>query len=447
MADVPEYTLAEAGVSLTQSPVHTPEGGVLSAQNVEKIRVQGLGGLGSRGGLAAISSMTALGAAVVALANLPFTIAQNAIMMIALNTAELVNSWKTTVDGVTFLNLTPSVLQRSTNAFVFGGSFSGSFMVPGNIFIGQRAANFKNKFYFSGADYTTGTSQPVVVMYDGRGTFEILRIPNNPTGGGGPAWGITDMWVDNGVIYIAVFDPGGAAPSTKGRVIAFDPSAGSIFVVGNYFGNGAGENVNGMPYAMCSWLGRLFVGTMGLSGAPDAAIYSILPGVESTWTLEHQFASDQGWAMSLCTFNGNLYVAVSADVSGNGGVWQRTPGGTWTHVFTGPDTAVGYCCGLVVFNNTLFCVYFSETHHVLIKSSTDGSTWTTDLDVGADLGNTTHAPGTPFVFDNQLFFPFFSATADDLTGVLYARTTLGVYTKPLNGFGIRGCLGQYLPGG
>lgn len=449
--ELPDYLIGDKGVQLTATPLHTTDGGLLVAENVEFNREGGIGGIASRRSLTKLNATT-LGGAIKHLANLPFPYPSVKILMVALNDGETNKAWASSTDGATFTDIATSVLNRAVSVGKFTANVSSA-LHPGNYYMPQRSASYKRRLYFASDDYVVWYSgivstptRPVVEQYDGTEGLELFRLTNNPTATAGsfPYW-IIGLWVFNGLIWLCTFDPGGVAPDHKGRVLTFDPQQGTIALVGNRFGNGTGENDQGMPYALASFEGRMFVGTMGISGNPEGAVYSILAGVENEWTLDRQLAVDDGYVMDLLPYRGSLYMAVSADASGTARVDVRTAG-SWAISFTAPATNVAYCGGLVEFDGNLYCAFSGingGTKYGLIKKF-DGSSWTTDKDVFTDYTLTGHAPGTPFVFEGNLYWPWYDATNQSATtGFILKRTTGGTWSKALDARGIRGCLGYY----
>ncbi len=437
--DQPEYLVGDKGVQLTGTPLHTPDGGLLTAQNVAFIREFGLGGIGSRGGMARLNGSAAAGS-IVHVQNLPFAYPNDLVLMVALNAGET-NTWKKSTDGTSYTNLTAADVEKVVGT----QKMSGATINAQIIFIPQRSASYKRRIYFAGDNYTFDVTAPPMVMFDGTLYQELFRLPPSPTQTGTvPRW-ISEMMTSNGLIYFCTFEPGGVAPDHKGRVISFDPENGTLQLIGNRFGNGTGENTGGMPYCLTSFLGSLWAGTMGISGNPAGKMYRILPGVEDVWTLDYAGAADDGYYMSVLPFRGNLFAARSADTSGTPTVQKRTAAGVWSTSLTGAGVGQGYMGGLVEFNSELYVCEFQSTARCLVKKY-DGSSWTTDKDVGVDYSTLAHAPGQPFVFGGNLYWPFFDATSDvALTNFLLKRTTGGVWSKVLNNVGLRGALGMYRP--
>ena len=446
------FNLGALGVDLVKSPLHLPDGAWTSLQNAEFSHEGGQGGVKKRGSLTRINS-SALAGAVQAIANVPLPLLTETLMMVAMNEGET-ESWKFTEDGASFTDIAAASLQRALGPQTFTADISSA-INPGFIFMGQRALSYKQRFYFVGSNYvlwhpliadpTTATA-PVIVVWDGTTQFEIIRIPTNPTATGGskPIW-ITDMAAINGFVYLCVFDHGGTAPSHKGRVIALDPISGDLSIVGNYFGDDSGENTNGMPYCLASAFGYLWTGTLGLTGGSPGKIYRIQAGIDESWTLDHTIADSGGYLMSMLAFEGNLYAAATGIVGLAAKVWKRAPDGTWSADLTAGTTGVSYFGGLIAFNDELYVAYFRDGAEAGIWRY-NGTSWSEDLDVDSTYSVNDHAPGQPFVFKGNLYWPWFDASSDSATtGFLLKRTTGGTWSKALDQVGMRGCLGKFAP--
>lgn len=438
------FNFGDLGVDIVKSPLHIPDGAWRQAQNAEFSLQEGQGGIKKRGGMSKLNGST-LSGTVQAIEVAPFPFPDSISLMVGLNTGET-NAWKKSPDGTTYTDLTTAQLERAA-----GIDKSPSGLGAGAISSGQRCASYNSRFFYPGDNYvlypTAGHTAPPLVVWDGSAYAELFRVPNNATATAGshPYW-ISDTWMDNNLIYLSVYDPGGVAPDHKGRVLRFDPVNGTLALVGNRFGNGSGENTAGFPFCMTSYLGQLWAGTYGISGNNRGKIYRILVGIDETWTLDLQATLHNGYYMTLCPYNGNLYAGTDADSSGTAIVQQRTSVGVWSTSLTAPDaTTTSYFSGLIVYNSLLFCCYYcSSSGKVLIKKY-DGTTWTTDLDVAGTYA--AKAPGLPFVYRGSLYWPFLGGetSAGSTAGFLLKRTTSAVWSRPLNAVGIRGCLGQYIP--
>lgn len=435
MQETTEYLVGSKGVNVVASPLHTPEGALLSAQNVAFTRLLGVGGLASRGGIAPLTA-SPLAGPVLSLTNVPLALPGEFDLMVGLNSGET-NAWKKSSDGTTYTNLATTVLERLSVGYT---SLWGSATIPRD----PRSVSFRGKFYYPGDNYVVDTSAPPVVVYNGTVAYEQFRVPSSPVASGVPRW-ISDFQLFGGLIYFSVFDNGGSAPDHKGRVFAFDPSAGTLLEIGNRFGNGSGENTKGFPFCVTSYLGQLWAGTYGISGNNQGGVYRIRPGIDETWTLDLTATLHNGYYMSLCPYKGLLFAATDADSSGTAIIQKRTSVGAWSTSFTAPAGNVSFCGSLCVFNNLLFAGYYNaNTPKALIKVY-DGTSWTTDKDITVDVGATL-VPGKPFAFLGNLYWPLYSLTSDSATtGVLLKRTTGGVWSSALTATGLRGGLGQYAP--
>src|SRR5688572_3645969 len=176
--DRPNYEVGEKGVNLVASPLHTPTGGLLSAQNVEFIRDQGIGGIGSRGGLAPINE-TALAGAVMALANIPLALPSVGIMLLACDTGET-ETFKSTPDGVVWTDVLAATMVRIASIAKFPDT-----VTPAQITPGQRIVTLGGKVYYPDNDYII---TDVVSPFSGN-TAARLNVFDKNTIGGTPSPG------------------------------------------------------------------------------------------------------------------------------------------------------------------------------------------------------------------------------------------------------------------
>lgn len=455
--DLPQYLIGDKGVQLTATPLHTPDTGLLQGENVEFDRDGGLGGIASRKSLVELNA-TALAGEVKHIVNLPFPYPSVKVLMLALNAGEVASgrSWAESLDGATWTNISSSDLDAAVATAKFTANVSTN-LTPVYFYMPQRTASYKRRIYFASDDYVvwytgmvTTPTRPPIDQYDGGDGLELFRLPDNPTATAGsfPYW-ILGIWIFNGLMYLLTFDPGGTAPNHKGRVLTFDPQQGTIALVGNRFGDGTGENKRGMPYALASYQGRIFVCTMGIAGSgpePGGRVYYILPGVDSTWTTDRTLTASGEFGMDLLPFQGNLYMAVNGAGAHTARVDVRNSAGAWATSFTAPGTNVSYMCGLIEFEDNLFAAYCNlngAPKYGLIKKF-NGTTWTTDKDVFTDYTLTAHVAGTPFVFEGNLYWPWYEAVNDSATtGFLLKRTSGGTWSQVLTSRGLRGAMGYY----
>lgn len=436
------FNLGSLGVDLVKSPLHIPDGAWTQLQNGEFNPIGEQGAVKKRGSLTKINSV-ALGGAVQCLLNVPLPIDPTKVLMVALTAVSTPNGWKKSLDGTTYTNLlaadVPIVLQDKA---MVGFAVIGA--------IGCRPASINRVFIYAGNDYIPyadpGHTAPPVMLYNGAAAYELFRVPVNPTStAGSNCMAILSMRVANELVYFGVLDHGGVAPNLKGRVLSFDPTNGILQEIGNRFGDGLGENTAGAPYSLAFYQGKLFAGTYGSSGNNQGKIYSIQPGLDEDWALDHTATVHNGYYLDLCPYNGKLYAATDADSAGTAVIEQRTASGSWTTSKSAPANNVSIFYGLIVFDGNLYCAWYGSGGTQITIFKFDGTNWTTDLDVTATFGGSIGQPTQPFVFRSNLYWPIPDASAGGTDGYLLKRTTGGVWTKQLDNIGIRGALGQYAP--
>lgn len=436
------YKLGEVGVNIVDSPLHVPDNALITAQNIELPRDFGKGGIRKRGGMPRYNS-SALAGSVLSLTDVPLPNPSgiSRTLYVALRDVGA-GKWRQSTDGSTWANNTTIERQPSITK-------SPSANAPRS----QRVATFDRKLYYAGDDYTqyaaANHTAPTIRAFDGTSDLLVTRVPYNPIAGGdtNSLW-ITDLYQDNGLIYIGCYDPGGVAPDHRGRVFSFNPETGVLSQIGNRFGGGTGESVGGMPFAITSYLGMLWAGTYGIAGATAGRVYRIIPGAEETWTLDHTTTAGQGYITWMVGYLGELWAFTMADAGSGARILRRTASGTWSTSETSSQTAnPGYYTGGIAFDDLLFCAYYEDSaapYDLLIRAW-DGSAWSTDLDVGGTYSPTaTVQPGAPFIFNGDLYWPFTgSGSGSGLAdGFTLKRTTSGVWSRPDNAINVRGGAGM-----
>lgn len=432
------YNLGEQGVNVVKSPIHLTDGELRSAQNAIWDPSEAEGGIRKRGGMPRFSG-SAMAGAVRGIVNVPLAAPGDITrtFYLALGTFDS-DTWATSANGTTWAEgATParsqSLVQTSDAAVQYQN---------------QRMATINRRIYYPGNDYVqypaANHTAPSVRVFDGTNDYELFRIPYNPASGSTTNTKlITDFVVHDGRLYMAVYDPGGSAPDHRGRVFEFDPDTGTITQVGNAFGGGAGENTGGMPFCLASHNGYLWAGTYGISGLAVGKIYSIRPGVDSTWALKVTTATGAGYIMSMVSFRGELYFGTQGDAGSAALLRKLSNTGALSTIDTGSATDAGnYYAGLIVFEDNLYVSYVNlapamgKTTHI---RKYDGTSVTTDRDVDAtDAG--ARDMGQPFVYGSALYFPFLGTAAANNDGFLLRKTS-GTWSNVLTA-NIRGFFGR-----
>ncbi len=446
------FNLGANGVDLVKSPLHLPDGAWRLLQNGEFSADKAQGGVKKRGSLNALNSV-ALAGAVRAMINVPLPLAAGALdpggvtapasqlLLVALldDLSMVPPTWTTSPDGVTFTPITAATLPR----YAVTRHQTGVTLFE---YLTARVLTYHTTVYYPGNDYNpdTANSNAPLNLYTAAGVAaELLRVPLNgstdPTADN--VIGIFDMLVANDLIYFSVWDHGGVAPNHKGRVFSLDAVRGLLTEIGNRFGDGAGENAAGFPVCLAWYAGRLWAGTFGVAGNNLGKLYSIVPGIDDAWTLDHSATLHNGYYQSLAAYAGSLFLATDSDISGTAIIQKRAADGTVTTATTAPDAGVSAFGGLIVFDNKLYASWRiggagAKTHIYQF----DGTTWTKDLDVGVTYAVAT--PGMPFIFKGALYWTMGNTGG---AGFLLKRTTGGVWSQPIAAGYIMGPLGAWTP--
>ena len=209
---------------------------------------------------------------------------------------------------------------------------------------GYPTCELNSVLYYVGGydDYTVGTDAPVLRAYDGYSDRVVLRIPKNPdVSATAHPKAIVSLLAANGRIYVSTFDGGaqGASGGTiRGSVYEFDPATGALVKLGASFPAGY------LPYSLCWAYGRVWCGTAinQLDDNTAARVYFFRPDVDTSWTLDETFATDEGICAALAIFQGKLYAALMFTDDAGGGtanLYTRTTAGAWSSSDSGTMTA------------------------------------------------------------------------------------------------------------
>jgi hypothetical protein len=433
------YGFGGGGVNLVKDPLELDDSEATQLQNAELIPDEAKGGEGSlskRGGLAALTS--ALAGSVLGIVAMPLQTTYVRTLYVAFGDAATgTRKWKYSTDGSAFSDSTGPLLHATDEKFKTFSSGVGALE-----YCQRRPVSWRNTIFYNGDDYTQGSANPPIAAWDGTNAYTLTSIPAGPnsTTGAAPAV-ISDMVVANGVIYLAVIDPAYSG-TLKGRVLKLDPRTGILSQVANPFGSGTGEQTGGAPIALCWFNGQLWVAQHnGNDGSSSGSVCRCYPAADSTWTQDT--ASLDGFPQSLIVFKGNLYACMQGN-KGTAGVAKRTTSsGAWASVDTFASTADGVASAPFVLSDTLYYVRYDNaaSHKCLIRKSTDGSAWTTDLDIesaytktaGTDWFEPVHA----LQLGSDVFVSFRSSDQDNTDGQLL-KLSGGSWSRALSDQNIQG---------
>lgn len=386
MGKISVYNLGTMGVNVDKSPIHLDDGELTQAQNAIH-DVAGLeGGVRKRPGLARFNSTAGAGTVLGGI-GVPLTLKTNLAGALAAGpsrkqfwgrrsksaTMGTTQGWWTSVDGwttvVEVLSSTPSNPRSDTiPAGLLGSTFNTMNGMPSS------CAVVRNKLYYPASSYTIGTDPIPIWVYDGTEDKKFIDIPKNT----GAAYGtVMSMLVVGDNLYVTVYDDDNAVGAIRGRVFAVDISSGALTLQGAAF---SAE----IPYCMAWFQGRLWVGTINNTSSAGT-IYSILPGIETAWTLERTMASSGSIGCSmLCAYNGQLFAGSRCSGSGTNQVEVRSTTGTWS----ASDTVAAITptiTGAVSFNNKLLVVWVDTSLSASRVRAYNGASWSTPLASAANV--------------------------------------------------------------
>lgn len=246
------------------------------------------------------------------------------------------------------------------NSGMLGGSPAASVM-------------FRNHIIYAGDDYTLGTTNPSIRIFDGLSDRLMARMPN--TVGGAVPKAIMSMLLVGDLVYFTSLDSGTSAADFAGRVFSFDPISNVITPIGSGFSSGE------VPYTLAWHMNRLWVGTNKGNGTAGK-IYFIRPDIDTDWTTDYTLTtSSVGGATSMRSFQGKLFIGTDNIDAQRGKVLARSTDGTYVVSETGSGGTAkvnnGYLA-MTEFGGNLYASYWNQDTTAISKiRKFDGSSWTT----------------------------------------------------------------------
>jgi hypothetical protein len=236
------------------------------------------------------------------------------------------------------------------------------------------AAIVRNHMVYAASGYVVGTDAPPIHIFDGSYDRQLTTLPPS---GLGPAKAVVSILVAGGTIYVATWDSGVDSTDWLGRVFTLDIDSATLTPVGDVFPAGH------LPYALASLNSQLWCGTHRQNPASPGKIFSIRPGIDLTWTEDHDLTADSlGGVAALVAFQGALYVGTTAPAATFGAILTRAADGTYSVVDVGTAGAATANNGYLafgVFLDALYAGYWNNdaTAIATVRRSADGVTWTT----------------------------------------------------------------------
>ncbi len=427
--------MAEKGVNVTKSPIHLEDGELTKAQNWQTDPTLADGAIRRRDALVKLNS-SALAGAVKGLIALPypdnFTTART--FYAAIDDATT-NTWRVSTTGAaaSWSTITDSTLRKAQNSVNVGGT--ATFGVLRGL---QNWASHNHKIYFPGQDYNSpaeaGTNTPpTVYSWDGTTALKLFTAPPEPncypnSGTSGVTAVTSIVPYSKTELLIGVLSRAVASSRYFGSLLLYDTVTGALEQLGSATSL-QGELIFA-PYVFQNriWLASTYFDLIGNINH----IRWIRPG-DSAWTTDADFHAASIGGTTMAEFLGDLYLGTHSAAATVATIRKRTTAtGAWSTVKSTDGVGTGQYIGpLIVTADGLTILAFYNTNNgtapvLRILSSTDGTTWVTDLDIDADLGATHFVSGIPYLdSDGSIYWPI--RKSDD-TGFIKKRTSAGVWS-------------------
>lgn len=419
MKPVNVYNMGEEGVNVDVDEVHLRDGELRSAQNWQIDPAGGIGGVRRRDGMAAFSS--GLSGSLKGMIGLPLPDrSQLTRRFYAAMDDDDAGRWRTSTDGTTWSDTGANGMEQPRRLSDWAGVSGGSLEL---ILHSSPYVTLNNKLYYAGSDYTQGTTVPTIHVWDGTTDYQISEIPINPSIPGDIPECVAAMYPYNeSSIIVSSWD------ATGGRVFLMDVTTGAMTQLG-------AETVLGsIPFSFAVYQGAIYMGLVNGSGGSTSTIRYCRPG-DATWTTDFTTTSATGYVVGLCVFKGKLYAGLAADSLSSSLIKQRDSEGTWTTVRTNASTdPINYYGPFILSSDgaTMFVVEGTvsgpgATPVTSLLKTTDGSAYTTDLDVEAHLSSAAYAASGCLVRDTNgdIYWVMHTAGAADK---ILKRTAAGTWS-------------------
>ena len=385
------YNMGEEGVNVDVDDVHLRDGELRTAQNMQIDPAGGIGGVRRRDGMATFSS--GISGSLTGMIGLPLPDrSQLTRRFYAAMDQDDAGRWRTSTNGTTWSDTGANGMEiprRLESSSDWAGLAAGSLTL---ILGASPFVQLNNKLYYAGSDYTQGTTLPTIHVWDGTTDYQISEIPISPSNPTDIPEVVTAMAVYNeNNIIVASWDGGAFS-----RIFLMDTTTGAMSQL-------APETViTTIPFCFTVYQGAIYMGLINGSGGSTSTIRYTRPG-DATWTTDFTTTSATGYVVALQVFKGKLYAGLAADSLSNALIKQRDSEGTWTTVrtsastdpinFYGPFILTSDGGTMLVFEGTVSGPGATPVSSIL--STTDGSAYSTDYDIEANISNGHASAGCP----------------------------------------------------
>ncbi len=429
MPTIPVYNWANAGVQTDKDPVQLDDAELTQAQNCIRSFTD-VGGIGKRYGLTKVNAIAAAGAIGGILGiPLPQSVTHTLIFGQWTGTTPAWNI--STTAGATWAT-TPAPNGYDVNAVPrLPAKVWTSFADADNrqkVFSGRPGVMYKNRLYYAGNDYTVGTTQPTIRVWDGTTDYLLVNIPNNPDTGAAQASAVLNMITANGFIYLTTYDGGAYSNNlVKARVFQLDPENGVLSQLGSRFP--ISPETARVPYAIGYHMGRVWTRTYTGGVSATAETYFIRPEIDVDWTLD--VAAATPICSNIQSFQGQLYFGGVADAGSAANIRVRSSVGVYstallTQLNEGGSVPVmanfgayNHFGAMTVFNNALYCAYYNfeagPGDRWCRVYKFDGTTWT--IPYFPAKNSTTGYPYAHFLQSAGVLYMVSAPTYDGITNI------------------------------
>jgi hypothetical protein len=380
------YGFGTAGVNVVKSAIHISAKELTKAQNCYSDSLGEQGSIRKRDGLQKLNSTAlASGGTVKGAINLPFAYTPTITFYAAIDTGKT-TLWRTSTNGTTWASNTTAPVKAQ---------FAASNQTT-NITCNAAMVSFKNKIYYAGSDYvvypTASHTAPTIHCWDGTVDQIVAYAPKNiAVGATTNAQAIIGMCLHNNKIYFSTLD-GGATPTLNSRVFEFDPTTWAVKTIGPTAAVSATEFSGGVVWTLASHAGYLWAGTSYLNaGSQTGKIYSIRPGIDTSWTADAGVLAANQVAASMISYKGGLYIGCRCDTAGSPvRCYVRSSDGAFAVSDNGGNgSGNSQYAALTVFGGNLFALRYDDSvaatqDRITVRKFT-GTTWSTVYTLG-DLG-------------------------------------------------------------
>ena len=422
------YNMADMGVNVTKSPLHLEDGELTKAQNWQTDPALADGAVRRRDALAKLNS-SALAGSVKGLIALPlpseFTTTRTFYAPIDDATT---NTWRRSSDGTTWATITTATLRKcatTSHANVSGSIYEGSLRGVGAF------ASLSGKIYFPGDDYNSPEdastdTPPTVYSWDGTTERKLFVVPRNPYADS-DSYAVTSIVPYSATeLLVSVFDIHAGNNTRHGRVFLYDTVDGTLEQLGPE------SDIRGGIFIPFVYQGRAWIAPANFVIGSTQSIQWVRPG-DAAWVSDANFEASAVGGVSMAEFLGDLYLGTHSSAAVVSRIRKRTTStAAWTSVFSTDGSGTGQYCGplIVTADGLTILAYMNNADGTSpeqrILSSTDGTSWSTDLDIVADLGTAYIVSGTPYRdSDGSSYWPI---RRSDNTGFIKKRTSAGTWS-------------------